>query len=143
MFVCLCADFSRRRPRKSSTPRSKASTPRGFKPRTQVPASTQKKDRKNNEEKEGPGTSSQEESGSLNAETTGIQIVNLESDDDSDYEGDDEHDVLGPEAPSTRESFFFSKISQFEETGQTSDVSETKDAERISKSEVSSNTGRL
>lgn len=81
----------------------------------------------------------------MNAATTGIPKVNIEaeSDDDSDYESDDEPDVLGPEAPSTRKSFFVSKISQFEESGQTSDVSETKDAERISKSEVSSNTGRL
>ncbi|XP_057811266.1 LOW QUALITY PROTEIN: starch synthase 3, chloroplastic/amyloplastic [Salvia miltiorrhiza] len=148
--ITASADFSRRRRGKSSTPRSKDSTPRGFGPRTQVPTSTQKKDRKNNEEKEGPGTSSQNEFGSLSADTPDPQIrsdevettnINLvpELDEDSDGESNGEHDVVGLEVPSTREAFPVSKMSQFEENVQISDVNkhvtESKDAERISKSE--------
>lgn len=119
----------------------------------QVPTSTQKKDGKNNEEKEGPGTSSQEEFGSSKTpdltirpdeeEAPNINLV-AELDEDSDTESNDEHDV-GLEAPSTHESLFDNKIIQ--ENGQISDVNknviESKNADRVSKSEVSSNAGRL
>ncbi|KAH6822132.1 starch synthase 3 [Perilla frutescens var. hirtella] len=149
-ITAASADFSKRRQRKTSTPRSKDSTPRGFKPRTQVPTSTQKKDRKNGEEKEGPGTSSQKEFRSLNTETADLKIrsdkeetpiINLvaELDEARDDESNDERNVAGLEVSSTRESYFESKISQFEENGQISDVNErvieSKDAEKISKSE--------
>ncbi|KAL1537324.1 Soluble starch synthase 3, chloroplastic/amyloplastic [Salvia divinorum] len=148
-LINASADFSRRRPRKSSTPSSKDSTPRGFGPRTQVPTSTQKKDRKNSEEKEGPGTSSQKEIGSLSADTPDVKIrsdeeettnINLvpEVDEDGNGESNDEHVVVGLEVPSTREAFSVSKVSH-EESVQISDVNkrviESKDAERISTSE--------
>ncbi|XP_042030259.1 soluble starch synthase 3, chloroplastic/amyloplastic-like isoform X2 [Salvia splendens] len=151
------ANFSRRRPRKSSTPSSKDSTPRGFGPRTQVPTSTQKKDRKNSEEKEGPGTSSQKEIGSLSADTPDVKIrsgeeettnISLvpEVDEDGDGVSNDEHDVVGLEFPSTHEAFSVSKVSQFKESVQIPDVNkhviESKD-EGISNSEVSSIAGRL
>lgn len=143
--ITASADFSRRRQRKSSTPRSKDSTSRGFRPKTQVPTSTQKKDQKNNKEEEGPGTSSQEEFGSSKTpdltitsdeeETPNINLV-AELDEDSDAESNDERDV-GQEAPLTRESLFVNKRSQ--ENGQISDVNEnvieSKIADRVSKSE--------
>lgn len=81
----------------------------------------------------------------MNTETPDTPNINLEaeSDVDSDGESDDEHDVVGLEVPSTSKSMFVSKISQFEESSPISDDSEINDAERISKSEVSSNAGRL
>lgn len=148
--MCLChVDFSRRRPKKNSTPRSKDSTPRGFTPRTQVPTSTQRRDRKKNEEKESPDISSPKEIGSFNTGTSQskeqVSDVNLEA--ESEEESDDESAGFGIEVVSKRGPFLDNKIRQLEENGRIPEVDdsfmESKDTERISKIEVSSDAGIL
>ncbi|KAL3519462.1 hypothetical protein ACH5RR_017611 [Cinchona calisaya] len=52
--ITASADFSRRRQRRISTPRTQDSSPKGFAPRTQVGTSTQRRDQKNNGEKDEP-----------------------------------------------------------------------------------------
>ncbi|KAI3456459.1 hypothetical protein Pfo_013122 [Paulownia fortunei] len=149
----ITANFSRRRLRKISMPRSKDSTPRGFMPRTQVPTSTQRRDQMNNEEKERPATSPPKEFGGSNTETPELKIecdeeevsgVNLVA--AVKEESDDESNGIGLEVASTSESLFDEKISQFEENGQILEVDErameSKDAERITKSEEKVTTTR-
>lgn len=136
LCVCLChVDFSRRRPKKISIPRSKDSTPRGFTPRTQVPTST--RDRKKNEEKGTLQTSQ------LKIEEE-VSDVNLEA--GSDEESDDESAGFGLEVLSKREPFLDDEISQLEENGLIPEVDdrfmESKDAERTIKNEVSSDAGK-
>lgn len=112
----------------------------------------QKRDRKPNEETEGPGTSSPKEFGietpelKIEPDEEEVSDVNLvaELDEESD---DDDSNGTGLEVASKRESFFDNKISQFEENERIREVDEriveSKDAEGITKSEVSSNACRL
>ncbi|GER44929.1 starch synthase [Striga asiatica] len=123
--VSASADFSRRRPRRNSTPKTKDSTPRGFLPRTQVPTNTQRRDQKKNKENEGHGTPTPTEFESSNAETEELNI-------DSDEE-DASHIKM-----EENESLYEGKISEFEENGRVSEVDlaiESKDAESFTKSE--------
>ncbi|KAL0286209.1 UNVERIFIED_CONTAM: Soluble starch synthase 3, chloroplastic/amyloplastic [Sesamum angustifolium] len=143
--ITASADFSRKRQRKISTPGSKGSTPRGFVPRTQVPTSTQRRDQKNNEEKEGPDASSPQEFGGSNAKTPKL-IVGSEEEGVSDIslvaeaeESDDENNgVVGEDVP-VSQSLFDDKIGRSEENGRAPEVGghvmESKDAERITKYE--------
>nr|XP_009785392.1 PREDICTED: soluble starch synthase 3, chloroplastic/amyloplastic isoform X2 [Nicotiana sylvestris] len=62
-------DFSRRRQRKLSTPRSQGSSPKGFVPRTPSGMSTQRRDQKSNGDKESQSTSSSKESEISNPKT--------------------------------------------------------------------------
>ncbi|XWS19411.1 hypothetical protein CRYUN_Cryun31cG0013500 [Craigia yunnanensis] len=50
--IASASDFSKRRQRRLSNPRSKGPAAKGFTPKTQVGTSTQKRDQKNNSEKE-------------------------------------------------------------------------------------------
>ncbi|KAK6149752.1 hypothetical protein DH2020_017277 [Rehmannia glutinosa] len=148
--ITASADFSRRRPRKISTPRSKDSTPRGFMPRTQVPTSTQRRDQKN-EEKEGPGTSPPDEFEGSNIETSELNIeydkeevsdINLVA---VEEERDNESNGIDLEVASISKSLFDNKISQFDDNGRIPEVDEhtmeSKDAERFTKSEDKVTTG--
>ncbi|KAL8461437.1 hypothetical protein ACS0TY_032779 [Phlomoides rotata] len=134
------SDFSRRRPKKSSIPRSKDSTPRGFTPRTQVPTSTQRRDRKMNEEKESPDAPSHKEIGSFNTETSQLkeEVSDVNQEAESDEESDDESAGLGVEAVSNREPLLDDRVSQLEENGRIPEVDDSflvsKDAEIITKS---------
>ncbi|XP_009785391.1 soluble starch synthase 3, chloroplastic/amyloplastic [Nicotiana tabacum] len=65
----FCANFSRRRQRKLSTPRSQGSSPKGFVPRTPSGMSTQRRDQKSNGDKESQSTSSSKESEISNPKT--------------------------------------------------------------------------
>ncbi|KAL0363218.1 UNVERIFIED_CONTAM: Soluble starch synthase 3, chloroplastic/amyloplastic [Sesamum calycinum] len=143
--ITASADFSRKRQRKISTPGSKGSTPRGFVPRTQVPTSTQRRDQKNNEEKDGPDASSPQEFGGSNAKTPKL-IVGSEEEGVSDIslvaeaeESDDESNGVVGEVVPVSQSLFDDKIGLSEENGRAPEVGrhvmESKDAERITKYE--------
>ncbi|KAL9146664.1 hypothetical protein ABFS82_13G124900 [Erythranthe guttata] len=146
--ITASADFSRRRPRRISTPRSNDSTPRGFTPRTQVPTtSIQRRGQKNNEKKKGTGPSPAPEftipgsntetpqlkTGSDEEEVSGVNLVVAKAEAESDG--------IGLGVASTSESLFDEdKISQFEETVRMPEVDEriiveSKDAKGITESE--------
>ncbi|KAK4485083.1 hypothetical protein RD792_007691 [Penstemon davidsonii] len=134
--VAATSDFSRRRQRKVSTPRIKDSTPRGFVPRTQVPASTQRKDQKNNEEKEVQGNSTNEFKVS-NRKTTDLKIRTDDGMNEVEDDSDDESNDITIEGVSTGEQSFDTKISHIEENGGIPKM-ETKTAEIIPEWKVSS-----
>ncbi|GFP91981.1 soluble starch synthase 3 chloroplastic/amyloplastic [Phtheirospermum japonicum] len=132
MRITASADFSKRRQRRISTPRSKDSTPRGFMPRTQVPTSTQIRDQKNNEEKDDSGTSTSKEFEGSNTETSEFKI-------ETDDEDISKINLLAEESDDESESLFDKKISQLEENGRVPEiddhVTEPKDAEIFIESE--------
>ncbi|XP_009594931.1 soluble starch synthase 3, chloroplastic/amyloplastic isoform X3 [Nicotiana tomentosiformis] len=70
----FCANFSRRRQRKISTPRSQGSSPKGFVPRTPSGTSTQRRDQKSNGDKESQSTSSSKESEISNPKTMEAKV---------------------------------------------------------------------
>ncbi|KAG8385744.1 hypothetical protein BUALT_Bualt03G0077000 [Buddleja alternifolia] len=133
--ITSSAEFSRKRQRKISTPRSKDSTAKGFMPRTQAPASTQRRDQKNNEEKDGRGAKSPHLKIGMDEE----EVAEVEEESDGEGNG-----VV--EVASTSESLFDREINQYEENGRIREVDEhpkeSKAAERITKSEVSNDGGR-
>ncbi|KAL0442939.1 UNVERIFIED_CONTAM: Soluble starch synthase 3, chloroplastic/amyloplastic [Sesamum latifolium] len=141
---CKCG-LLKKKAKEISVPGSKGSTPRGFVPRTQVPTSTQRRDQKNNEEKEGPDASSPQEFGGSNAKTPklkggyeeeGVSDINLVAEVE---ESDDESNSVVGEVISFSQSLFDNKIGQSEENGRAPEVGkhvmESKDAERITKYE--------
>ncbi|KAL6573848.1 Soluble starch synthase 3, chloroplastic/amyloplastic [Orobanche hederae] len=128
--VALIDSFPRRRHRRISTPKSNDSIRKGFMPRTQVPTSTQRRDQKNNEEKEGPGTLTSKEFDGYN--NTGTRELRIESDEEDapdvnlvaelEEESDDESNGIGPEVVSSSDLLFGNKISRSEENGRVSKV---------------------
>ncbi|XP_073025764.1 starch synthase 3, chloroplastic/amyloplastic isoform X1 [Primulina eburnea] len=140
------ADFQRRRHRKTSTPKSKDSTPRGFMPRTQLPTSTQRRDTKTNEEKEGPGNSASNDFEGSNTKTAEMEIgtddkvvANFSQVPEVKEESENKINSIDHEATSTYGSLSDRKISHYDETGAlpkvVDNVIEPKDAERFTKSE--------
>lgn len=140
------ADFSRRKQRKSSTPKSKDSTLRGFMPRTQLPTSTQRRDTKNNEEKEGTGTSLFNDLEASNTKTVEVEsgtddklVANFGKVPEAKEESENESNSIDIEAASTIRPFSDHKISHHAEKGTilkvVDNVMEPKDAERFTKSE--------
>ncbi|PIN08580.1 Starch synthase [Handroanthus impetiginosus] len=141
------AEFSRKRQRKLSTARPKDSPPRGFMPRTRVPTSTQRRDQKKNETKEGSGTSPIEESGGSNIKTPESKtesdeedVSNLNIVAEVEEESDDESNGIGLEIRSTSDSLVDDKTNPFEKNWRFFEVDEhgreSKDAEIINKNEV-------
>ncbi|PHT30313.1 Soluble starch synthase 3, chloroplastic/amyloplastic [Capsicum baccatum] len=78
---CIAADFSRRRRRKVSTPRSQGSSPKGFVPRKPSGMSTQRRDQKSNGDKESQSTSPSKESEISNQKMVEAKVET--SDDDT------------------------------------------------------------
>ncbi|KAK9268063.1 hypothetical protein L1049_010502 [Liquidambar formosana] len=72
-IVASAADFSRRRQRKVSTPRSKGPASKGFVPKTQVGTNTQKRDQGNNGQKEGLSTPTSSEYAGPNKKTLEVK----------------------------------------------------------------------
>ncbi|KAL3627483.1 Soluble starch synthase 3, chloroplastic/amyloplastic [Castilleja foliolosa] len=132
--ITASADFSKRRQRRISTPRSKDSTPRGFMPRTQVPTSAQRRSQKNNKEKDGPGTST-----STSKEFEVSNTVTSEFKIDTDDEDKSEINLVAEESVDESESLFDKKINQVEENGRVPEiddhVTEPNDAEIFIESE--------
>lgn len=77
----FCANFSGRRRRKVSTPRSQQSSPKGFVPRKPSGMSTQRKVQKSNGDKESQSTSTSKESEISNQKTVEAKVET--SDDDT------------------------------------------------------------
>ncbi|XP_021889061.1 starch synthase 3, chloroplastic/amyloplastic [Carica papaya] len=59
--ITASSDFSRRKPRRTSVPRSRGPGPKGFVPKTPMETSSQKKDSRNNAGKDGTGTATSTE----------------------------------------------------------------------------------
>ncbi|KAK4347003.1 hypothetical protein RND71_033342 [Anisodus tanguticus] len=101
-----CWDFSRRRRRKVSTPRSQGSSPEGFVPRKPSGMSTQRRDQKSNGDKESQSASSTKESEISNQKTVEAKVET--SDDDSkgevrDFKFQDDDDEINCSTKSKRE----------------------------------------
>ncbi|CAA3018196.1 starch synthase 3, chloroplastic amyloplastic [Olea europaea subsp. europaea] len=141
-------DFSRRRRRKISTPRSEDPKPRGFMPRMQVPTGTQRRNQKNDEENESPDASpSKEFEGSnrkigaeLKITTNDEEFVNSTQVKEADEESKDESNSGLKEVLSSTEPSLDAKISQFSENGEIDtvyeDVMESTESERITEKVV-------
>ncbi|KAJ8545670.1 hypothetical protein K7X08_018253 [Anisodus acutangulus] len=102
----FCANFSRRRRRKVSTPRSQGSSPEGFVPRKPSGMSTQRRDQKSNGDKESQSASSTKESEISNQKTVEAKVET--SDDDSkgevrDFKFQDDDDEINCSTKSKRE----------------------------------------
>ncbi|KAL2524061.1 Starch synthase 3 [Abeliophyllum distichum] len=142
--ITASSDFSRRRQRKFSAPTPKDSRPRGFMPRMQVPTGTQKRDKKNNEEKEPLDASPSKEFGGSNRKiaaelkitTNDDEFVNINQAKDADEESEDDSNGGLKEVLLSTEPSVDAKISQFAENGEIDtiyeDVMESTESERIS-----------
>lgn len=130
----FCANFSRRRRRKISTPRSQGSSPKGFVPRKPSGTSTQRRDQKSNGDKESQSISSYKESESSNQKTVEVKVETSDDDtkgvirdrkfleDEDDINGSSKSMSLSPVCGST----------QFVESEETGD--DDKDAVKLNKS---------
>lgn len=74
-IVYTCVDFSRRRQRRTSTPRSKGPTSKGFVPKPQLSASTQKKEKQ--EDKDGINSQSAVDTGSNKKIVEGMNVAEI------------------------------------------------------------------
>lgn len=122
-------------------------------PRTQLPASTQRRDTKNNEEKEGTGTSLSNDLEASNTKTVEVEsgtddklVTNFDKVPEAKKESENESNSIDIEAASTIGPLSDHKISHHDEKGTllkvVDNVMEPKDAERFTKSEVSIYAGR-
>lgn len=130
----FCANFSRRRRRKISTPRSQGSSPKGFVPRKPSGMSTQRRDQKSNGDKESQSISSSKESEISNQKTVEVKVETSDDDtkgvirdrkfleDEDDINGSTKSMSLSPVRGST----------QFVESEETGD--DDKDAVKLNKS---------
>nr|Q43846.1 RecName: Full=Soluble starch synthase 3, chloroplastic/amyloplastic; AltName: Full=Soluble starch synthase III; Short=SS III; Flags: Precursor [Solanum tuberosum]CAA65065.1 glycogen (starch) synthase [Solanum tuberosum] len=137
----ICANFSGRRRRKVSTPRSQGSSPKGFVPRKPSGMSTQRKVQKSNGDKESKSTSTSKESEISNQKTVEARVET--SDDDTkgvvrDHKFlEDEDEING-----STKSISMSPVrvsSQFVESEETG--GDDKDAVKLNKSKRSEESG--
>ncbi|XP_051125428.1 starch synthase 3, chloroplastic/amyloplastic [Andrographis paniculata] len=73
--ITASSDFSKRRQRKVSNPRSRDSSPKGFTPKTQIPTNIPKKYQKSNDEDDVSGSSSRKKFEEPNAKTPELIFV--------------------------------------------------------------------
>ncbi|XP_027086051.2 starch synthase 3, chloroplastic/amyloplastic-like [Coffea arabica] len=139
--ITASADFSRRRQRRTPTPRTQDSTPKGFVPRTQPGTSSQRRDQKNNGQKESQSNLPPKDLGTANKNRIDLKQTSEEQDDDieqakeEDYENEIDN-VVEEDWPS-RKPPLDAEMSKLTENGRirsgNKDLTETNEVRGVAK----------